>query len=214
MFDIAVTCLVLTALLAYFNHRFIGLPTTIGVMGIALLLSFALIGLDKLGIGALRDYEQHLLSGIDFSDVLMQGMLSLLLFAWALHVDLSELRAVRWQVGALAVFGTLLSALLVGIGLWTVLPLLVISLPFAYCLLFGTLISPTDPIAVMGILKSAGAPNRLAVVTEWLAAHDIAVRAHSGPAAPGKAVLKRAPDMVVPPAVEIVLPGGSLAGGR
>lgn len=164
MFDIAVTCLVLTALLAYVNHRFIGLPTTIGVMGIALLLSVALIGLDKLGIGALHDYEQHLLAGIDFSDVLMQGMLSLLLFAGALHVDLSELRTVRWQVGALAVFGTLVSSLLVGVGLWTVLPLLGISLPFVYCLLFGTLISPTDPIAVMGILKSAGAPKRLELV--------------------------------------------------
>ena len=164
MFDIAVTCLVLTALLAYFNHKFVGLPTTIGVMGIALLLSLALIGLDKLGIGALHDYEQHLLSSIDFSDVLMQGMLSLLLFAGALHVDLSELRAVRVQVGVLAVLGTVTSALLVGTGLWYVLPLFGISLPFLYCLLFGTLISPTDPIAVMGILKSAKAPKRLELV--------------------------------------------------
>ena len=117
MFDIAVSCLVLTALLAYFNHRFVGLPTAIGVMSIALVLSFALIGLDKLGFSFLRDYEHALLSSIDFSDVLMQGMLSLLLFAGALHVDLSELRAVRWQVGILAVLGTLLSSLLVALGL-------------------------------------------------------------------------------------------------
>lgn len=164
MFDIAVTCLVLTALLAYVNHKFIGLPTTIGVMGIALLLSFALIGLDKLGIGALHDYEQHLLSSIDFSDVLMQGMLSLLLFAGALHVDLSELRSVRLQVAFMAILGTVLSSLLVGLGLWYALPLFGISLPFIYCLLFGTLISPTDPIAVMGILKSANAPKRLELV--------------------------------------------------
>jgi CPA1 family monovalent cation:H+ antiporter len=164
MFDIAISCLVLTALLAYFNHRFVGLPTTIGVMSIALLLSFALIGLDKLGLGVFREYEQALLSSIDFSEVLMQGMLSLLLFAGALHVDLSELRAVRWQVGALAVFGTVLSSLLVALGLWYVLPWFGLSLPFFYCLVFGTLISPTDPIAVMGILKSAGAPKRLELV--------------------------------------------------
>jgi CPA1 family monovalent cation:H+ antiporter len=164
MFDIAVWCLVLTALLAYVNHRFVGLPTTIGVMSIALVLSVGLIGLDKLGIGVFRDYEQALLSSIDFSEVLMQGMLSLLLFAGALHVDLSELRAVRWQVAALAVFGTVLSSVLVAIGLWYVLPVFGIALPFIYCLLFGTLISPTDPIAVMGILKSAGAPKRLELV--------------------------------------------------
>jgi len=164
MFDIAVSCLVLTALLAYINHRFVGLPTTIGVMSTALVLSFVLIGLDKLGFGLFREYEQTLLASIDFSDVLMQGMLSLLLFAGALHVDLSELRSVRWQVGTLAVVGTVVSSLLVGIGLWYLLPLFGLALPFSYCLVFGTLISPTDPIAVMGILKSAGAPRRMELV--------------------------------------------------
>jgi len=164
MFDIAVWCLVLTASLAYVNHRFVGLPTTIGVMSIALLLSVGLIALDKLGIGIFHDYEQAMLTSIDFSEVLMQGMLSLLLFAGALHVDLSELRAVRWQVAVLAVFGTVLSSVLVAIGIWFVLPVFGIELPFIHCLLFGTLISPTDPIAVMGILKSAGAPKRLELV--------------------------------------------------
>ena len=99
MLDIAAACLVVTALLAYINHRFIGLPTTIGVMATALLLSLVLIALDAVGIATeLRDYEESLLRSIDFSKVLMQGMLSLLLFASALHVDLSELRAYRWQV--------------------------------------------------------------------------------------------------------------------
>jgi CPA1 family monovalent cation:H+ antiporter len=164
MFDVAVSCLVLTALLAYLNHRFIGLPTTIGVMGIALLLSFALFGLDKLGFGALRGYEMSLLKSIDFSELLMQGMLSLLLFAGALHVDLSELQAYKWQVGILAVFGTLVSTALVGFGLWAVLPYTGVELPLSYCLIFGALISPTDPIAVMGVLKSAGAPKSLEIV--------------------------------------------------
>ena len=161
MFDLAVIFLVLTAAMAYVNVRFIRLPTTIGVMAIAMGLSLIVFGLDQLGISALKDYEVSLLSSIDFSDVLMQGMLSLLLFAGAMHVDLSELKAYRWQIGALAVFGTLLSTALIGISVWLLLPWAGIELPLIYCLLFGALISPTDPIAVMGIVKSAGAPKTL-----------------------------------------------------
>lgn len=164
MFEIAVVCLVLTALLAYVNHRFIGLPTTIGVMAVALLLSLGLIALDRLGFGALRDYEAAMLRSIDFSDLLMEGMLSLLLFAGALHIDLSELRAYRWQVALLAVVGTALSTAIVGFGLYWLLPAVGLSLPLSYCLVFGALISPTDPIAVIGILKSAGAPRSVNLV--------------------------------------------------
>jgi CPA1 family monovalent cation:H+ antiporter len=165
MLEIAATCLVLTALLAYLNHRFVGLPITIGVMAAALLLSLAIVGLDAVGVGhALRQYEESLLRSIDFSNVLMQGMLSLLLFAGALHVDLSELRAYRWQVGALAVVSTVLSTLAVGYGTWLALPWVGLELPLIYCLIFGALISPTDPIAVMGILKTAGAPKNLELV--------------------------------------------------
>ncbi len=165
MLDIAAALLVITALLAYLNHRFVGLPTTIGVMATALVLSLALVGLDAAGVAhGLRAYEESLLRSIDFSDVLMQGMLSLLLFAGALHVDLSELKAYRWPVGILAVFGTLLSTLVVGYGMWLALPLVGVSLPLMHCLLFGALISPTDPIAVMGILKSANAPKELELV--------------------------------------------------
>ena len=165
MLEISAACIVITALLAYVNQRFIGLPTTIGVMATALALSLALAGLDAVGIAhQLRVTEESLLSRIDFSDVLMQGMLSLLLFAGALHVDLSDLRAYRWQVGALAVIGTLLSTLVVGFAMWRVLPWLGLPLPLIYCLIFGALISPTDPIAVIGILKSAGAPRNLELV--------------------------------------------------
>lgn len=164
MFDVAASFLVLTALFAYVNHRFIGLPTTIGVMGIALLLSALLFLLNMLGFSALHDYEVSLLSSIDFSQLLMQGMLSLLLFAGALHVDLSELRAFKWPVGALAILGTVISTAIVGFAVWWILPLVGVELPIAYCLIFGALISPTDPIAVMGILKSAGAPKSLEVL--------------------------------------------------
>jgi CPA1 family monovalent cation:H+ antiporter len=165
MLNIAAICLVITALLAYLNHRFVGMPTTIGVMAAALVFSLALVGLDAMGLAhGLRQYEESLLRSIDFSDVLMQGMLSLLLFAGALHVDLSELKAYRWPVGALALLGTLLSTLAVGYGMWFALPLVGLQLPLMYCLLFGALISPTDPVAVMGILKSAGAPQELELV--------------------------------------------------
>lgn len=165
MLNIAASCLVITALLAYVNHRFIKLPTAIGVMATALAISLALVGLDALGFASgLHDYEASLLRSIDFSDVLMQGMLSMLLFAGALHIDLSELKAYRWQIGGLAVLGTVLSTLAVGYGMWWTLPMVGLPLPLIYCLLFGALISPTDPIAVMGILKSAHAPKELELV--------------------------------------------------
>jgi CPA1 family monovalent cation:H+ antiporter len=165
MLDIAAICLVVTALLAYLNHRFVGLPTAIGVMVTALGCSLVIVGLDAVGISSVpRQYEESLLRSIDFSEVLMQGMLSLLLFAGALHIDLRELHEQRWTVGALALFGTLLSTAAVGYGMFFALPWVGLELPLVYCLLFGALISPTDPIAVMGILKSAGAPKRLELV--------------------------------------------------
>ncbi len=161
MLEIAAVCLTVTAILAYINHRFIGLPTTIGVMAAALALSLVLLGLDWAGIAGTREHAEAFLTSINFSDVLMQGMLSLLLFAAALHVDLSELKAYRWQIGVLAVIGTSISTLVVGYAMYILLGWVGPQIPLIYCLLFGALISPTDPIAVMGILKSAGAPKKL-----------------------------------------------------
>ncbi len=161
MFDTAVVFLVLTAVMAYVNVRFIRLPSTIGVMAISLGISLVLFGLNHLGVSALLEYEVSLLKSIDFSEVLMQGMLSLLLFAGALHVDLSELKSYRWQIAGLAVVGTLVSTVIVGVAVWLALPLAGVDVPLIYCLLFGALISPTDPIAVMGIVKQAGAPKQL-----------------------------------------------------
>ena len=165
MLDIAALCLVVTALLTYLNHRFTRLPMAIGVMVIALALSLVIVLLDAWGVShALRQYEESFLRAIDFSDVLMQGMLSFLLFAGALHIDLQALKRWRLQVGALALVGTLLSTLLIGTAMWLVLPLLGMALPFLYCMLFGALISPTDPIAVIGILQSAQAPKDMELV--------------------------------------------------
>jgi CPA1 family monovalent cation:H+ antiporter len=162
--DLIAVFTVITAVFAYFNHRYIGLPTTIGVMGIALILSALQFILNAMGYTTLHVYEQSLLGSINFSDLLLQGMLSMLIFAGAMHVDLSELKSYRWPVILLAAGGTILSTLIVGFGLWWILSFTNIQLPLAYCLLFGALISPTDPIAVMGILKSVGAPDNLNTV--------------------------------------------------
>jgi Na+:H+ antiporter len=163
--DVAAICLVATALLAYANHRLFKLPTTIGVMAIALAISLAIIALDAFGLDqGFRRYEESFLRSIDFSDVLMQGMLSFLLFAGALHIDLGALKARRWQVAGLAFIGTSLSTVVVGLSMWVVLPWIGVPLPLLYCFLFGALISPTDPIAVIGILKSTKAPKSLELV--------------------------------------------------
>ncbi len=165
MLEIVAVCLVVTALLVYVNARFVRLPTTIGVMAIALVLSLAIVALDWIGLMHwARRYEESFLQSIDFSDVLMEGMLSVLLFAGATHIDISRLRKRRWQVYSLAFAGTMISAGIVGLGLWLVLPGIGLALPLLYCLLFGALISPTDPIAVLAIMKSAGAPPELETV--------------------------------------------------
>ncbi|RMP68458.1 hypothetical protein ALQ19_200129 [Pseudomonas syringae pv. berberidis] len=164
MLDTFAVFLSITAALAFLNRRYVGLPPAIGVMSIALALSLLNMALGSLGFEALHTFETSLVQSIDFSELLMQGMLSLLLFAGALHVDLSQLRAFRWQVASLAVVGTTLSTLFIGFTLWALFSVTDLTLPLAYCLVFGALISPTDPIAVMGILKSAGAPASIELV--------------------------------------------------
>lgn len=162
--DTAAIFLSITALLAFINTRFVGLPTTIGVMVISLVLSLLAILLGWFGFDELHHYEVSLLKQMDFTEILLEGMLSMLLFAGALHVNIRDLRQYKWSIGFLAIVGTLLSTLLVAGLVYVVLPLLGFNIPFIWCLLFGALISPTDPIAVMGILASAGAPKSVETV--------------------------------------------------
>ena len=164
IFEISAIFLSITALLAYINHRFIGLPTTIGVMVISLLVSIVAIFLGFLGFDELIDYEVSLLDQLNFTHVLLDGMLSMLLFAGALHVNVSDLRRYKLPIGILACVGTLISTVIIAAALYVVVPLLGFNLSFIWCLLFGALISPTDPIAVMGILRSAGAPKSIETV--------------------------------------------------
>jgi len=155
------TLLTISALFAYLNYRWFKLPTTIGIMVISLLFSVVLVVLARFGFDLGIDYARELVGQIDFNEALMQGMLAWLLFAGALHVDLSELLDKRWIIGLLASVGVITSTFLVGIGSWYLLGWIGFELPFIYCLLFGSLIAPTDPVAVMGVLKTAGATKSL-----------------------------------------------------
>jgi len=162
LIDIFALLISLTALFSYLNHRFIGLPTTIGVMFIAMAVSLLLILLDASGFH-LRQQAQVMVDGIDFDKTLLQGMLSFLLFAGALHINLDDLLSRKWSIAILATFGTLMSALLVGAFAWYGLKAFGFEFSFIHCLLFGALISPTDPIAVLSILKTTGAPKSLEI---------------------------------------------------
>ncbi len=161
IFEIGTILISLAAVFGYVNHRFIGLPATIGVMVIALLMSVALIALSAFGVVDLVDDAAAVLSRIDFNETVMHGMLAFLLFAGALHVDISDLAEQRLPVAILATLGVGLSTALVGAMMWLVFGWLGFDMPVIYCLLFGALISPTDPIAVLGILKSVGVPKSL-----------------------------------------------------
>lgn len=159
--DIAAILISLSALFAYLNHRFLGLPTTIGVMVIAMLVSLTVYVSSLLGLGDLHSQAKILLAEIDFNQTLLHGMLSFLLFAGALHVNLSELREQKWVILSLATVGVCLSTFLVGTIAYYLLALLSCHLPYLYCLLFGALISPTDPIAVMATVKRLGVSKEL-----------------------------------------------------
>ena len=161
LLSISSILLTVSALFAYINYRYIKLPTTIGIMAISRVFSVVLVLLSKFGYTTGITYAQNLLDQVDFNQALMHGMLSFLLFAGAMHVNLSELLDKKWVVGLLASVGVVTSTFIVGIFSYYLLQLLNLGIPFIYCLLFGSLISPTDPVAVMGVLKTAGATKSL-----------------------------------------------------
>lgn len=161
MLQITAVLISLTAVFSFLNYVFLKLPSTIGVMAISMALSLMLLLLGGLGFPLLLEQEQSLLAGIDFSTTLLHGMLSFLLFAGALHVDINRLSEMKWIVASLATIGVLISTLLVAVLLWGVSLLLDLPLTFIHCLLFGALISPTDPVAVISTLKTLGVPASL-----------------------------------------------------
>jgi CPA1 family monovalent cation:H+ antiporter len=161
-FEIIAILTTLAAVFGFLNARTVKLPTTIGIMVIALAFSLLLIGVGN-SLPVVQGWATELLQSIDFSEALMHGMLGFLLFAGALHVNFDDLLGQYRVIGSLATMGVLASTFLVGTMLWYVLSLTPVTLSYGYCLLFGALISPTDPIAVLSILKSAKAPKSLEV---------------------------------------------------
>ena len=162
VFQIIAVLLTLTALFSYLNYRFIRLPTTIGVMLIALIASLGLIALQHFGF-SIGPMAARVLQSVDFGQTLLQGMLSFLLFAGALHINLNDLAKQKWVITILAVVGVLISTFVFATAIYLVLAWLNLKLSYVWCLLFGALISPTDPIAVLGVLKSAKVSKSLEI---------------------------------------------------
>ena len=158
--DVITILITLAALFSYVNHRFIHLPNTIGLMLCGLVMSLCLIvlGLFEPGI---KTGAESIIRSIDFNNLLLHGMLSFLLFAGALHVNINDLLQQKWIISSLATGGIILFTFLVGTFTWTVLSLMDFQVPFIYCMVFGALISPTDPVAVLGILKTTSTPETL-----------------------------------------------------
>ena len=159
--DVSAILISISALFAYINHRFIGLPMTIGVLIIAMVASLSVSVLGLLGFGNIQLYAEDLLNSIDFNTTLLNGMLSFLLFAGAMHVNLNALREQKWVILSLATVGVCLSTFLVGTATYYILSALGCHMDYLYCLLFGALISPTDPIAVMATVKRLGVDKKL-----------------------------------------------------
>ena len=160
--DAAAVLVVLAAVFGYVNHRLFKLPHTIGLTIMGALASLMVVAADAFIPGFAPGHAVRVfLQGIDFHSALMEGMLSFLLFAGALHVDLSALLRRKWPVLAMATAGVVISTLVVGFGFKGITLALGLEAPLIWCLVFGALISPTDPVAVLGILKSAKVPESL-----------------------------------------------------
>lgn len=151
--DVIAIFLSIAAIASFVNTRFIKLPATIGMMVTGLIMSLVLIALGQLGLDIRADTERFL-GSIDFGETLMTGMLSLLLFAGAIKVNINDLAEQKSAVASLATVGVIASTFIIGTGVYWLLQFLGLGLSYAYCLVFGALISPTDPVAVLSILKT------------------------------------------------------------
>jgi len=152
--------IVLASFFAYLNLRFLRLPPAIGIMVIAMFSSIFLVIFGKFFPETVTGFSE-LLIGVDFTEVLMGAMLNFLLFAGAVHINIADLREQKLPVMLFSTVSVIISTFAVGLILYYVLPLLGFGMPLLYCLLFGALISPTDPVAVLSILKNANVPKSL-----------------------------------------------------
>lgn len=153
--------IVLASIFSYLNYRFLKLPSTIGIMVIAIVVSIFLVSFGEAVLPKTYGHLHNLMTGIDFTEVLMGAMLNFLLFAGGIHINLDDLKEQFRPVLIFSTVGVLISTFVVGFGMFYLLPFLGVQLPFIYCLLFGALISPTDPVAVLSILKQANVSKSL-----------------------------------------------------
>ncbi len=162
MLDILAILLCMSAFFGYVNYHVLKLPASIGLVVMALFASFMILIIDAIlpSLSIAHTVRSSLLQ-IDFHEVLLNGFLSALLFAGALHVNLEELAARKWAIGVMATLGVLLSTFVVGISMWFLAGLFGFNMPLIWWLVFGSLISPTDPVAVLGILKTVEVPPLL-----------------------------------------------------
>ena len=162
IFSIGAILVGFSALFGFINHRFLHLPHTIGLVVIALLASLSIIGLNLILPSAqIGQRVTDVLRQIDFNETLMHGMLSFLMFAGALHADFSAIKTSRLTIGVMAVFGTLISTFVIGASMWFLLGFFEFKFPFVWALVFGALISPTDPVAVLSLFKTVEVPDTL-----------------------------------------------------
>lgn len=159
-FVIATVLVFLSAAFGFINVRYLKLPNTIGLMVITIVFTLAVFVLSYFD-DTLLNVERYIITQIDFKTLLLDIMLSFLLFAGALHTNFDELKKLRWPIIMFSTLGVLASTFLVGSSMYFCFQLFGIHIDYVYCLLFGALISPTDPIAVLGILKKAGVPKKL-----------------------------------------------------
>ncbi|WP_312343976.1 cation:proton antiporter [Chryseobacterium binzhouense] len=147
--------IVLASIFAYINYRFLKLPSTIGIMVIAIIVSIILVVFGQSFLPKTFNHLNNLMNSIDFTEVLMGAMLNFLLFAGGIHININDLKEQFRPVLIFSTAGVVISTFIVGFGMFYLLPFLGINMPFIYCLLFGALISPTDPVAVLSVLKQA-----------------------------------------------------------
>ena len=160
LWNLVAIVLTLSGLFSYVNYRYVRLPTTLGVMLVALASSLLLIFADLAGVHA-HEAASRLLEGIHFEQTVMYGLVGFLLFAGALHIDLDDLSAQKLEVATLATLGVVCSTFLIGSSCFVTFLVLGHEIDYVHALLFGALISPTDPIAVLALLKGAGIPKSL-----------------------------------------------------
>jgi CPA1 family monovalent cation:H+ antiporter len=163
------TLCILSALaitIAFLNQYLMRMQATIAITSGALVISMLMLAVGKTFWPELEQIAVNLLSSIDFRQFVLDGVLGFLLFAGGLGINLNALRSQKWEIGVLVFLGVVISTVLVALGLSLFGMLYGVHIPFVYCLLFGALISPTDPIAVLAIVKKLGAPEQIAIQIE------------------------------------------------